>query len=429
MKTIEVFHQSKKLGEVAKVISGYAFRSSEFRESGIPVIKIKNIKLGQVDFNDIQFVSKEYLKIESKYYLSQDDILISLTGSHINQPNSIVGRVALFPKGAGNALLNQRAGKILIINDECNNRFLYYQLFEEGTRKEIASFAHGAANQANVSPSQIESIQLFMPALLTQQKIAAILSAYDNLIENNLRRIKILEEIAQFIYREWFIRFRFPGHKNVKMVDSSLGKIPEGWALTPISKITKEINQRNKENKIRRTLSVTNSSSFILSDDYFSKRVYSRKQDKYKIIKEGQFAYNPSRINIGSIAFLEDFDVGIVSPMYCVFEAIPEKVEAPFLWELLKMENTREQIKKLCFGTVRQTFKYPDFSLVRTVLPTIGMQTKFINFMQPFHDMRKCLQQKNALLSRTRDLLLPKLISGELDVSKLDINIHEEVSV
>jgi type I restriction enzyme, S subunit len=251
MKTIEVFHQSKKLGEVAKVISGYAFRSSEFRESGIPVIKIKNIKLGQVDFNDIQFVSKEYLKIESKYHLSQDDILISLTGSHINQPNSIVGRVALFPKGAGNALLNQRAGKILIINDECNNRFLYYQLFEEGTRKEIASFAHGAANQANVSPSQIESIQLFMPALLTQQKIAAILSAYDNLIENNLRRIKILEEIAQFIYREWFIRFRFPGHKNVKMVDSSLGKIPEGWALTPISKITKEINQRNKENKIR----------------------------------------------------------------------------------------------------------------------------------------------------------------------------------
>ena len=190
------------LGSVAKVISGFAFRSGEFSETGILVIKIKNIQLGEIDLTDTQCVSDHYLSIPIKYHVDCGDILISLTGSHINQPNSVVGRVARYNRRLPKALLNQRAGKVLVMEpDKCDPGFLYYHLYEEKIRREIAAFAHGAANQANVSPGQIESLCISLPPLPTQQKIAAILSAYDDLIENNLRRITILETMAQNLYR------------------------------------------------------------------------------------------------------------------------------------------------------------------------------------------------------------------------------------
>ena len=89
--------------------------------------------------------------------------------------------------------------------------------------------AHGAASQANVSPSQVESIEVPLPPLPVQQRIAGILSAYDELIENSQRRVKILESMARALYREWFVNFRFPGHENHRRVASSLGEIPQGW--------------------------------------------------------------------------------------------------------------------------------------------------------------------------------------------------------
>ena len=238
------------LGTVVKVISGFAFKSTEFDESGIPVIKIKNIQLGEVDLADIQCVPEQYLSIDSKYHVHQGDILISLTGSHINQPNSVVGRVARYNKGSPKALLNQRAGKVIIRKPEkCDAGFLYYHLYDEKIRRDIAAFAHGAANQANVSPSQIGSLCIYLPPLPTQRKIAAILSAYDDLIENNLRRIKILEEMAQNLYREWFVKFRFPDHKHARFTDSPLGRIPEGWEVVKVGEILKKVKRGSKIQK------------------------------------------------------------------------------------------------------------------------------------------------------------------------------------
>jgi len=98
------------------------------------------------------------------------------------------------------------------------------------------------AGQPNVSPSDIGGLKIPLPPLPTQRKIAAILSAYDDLIENNTRRIRILEEMAQAIYREWFVHFRFPGHEGVRMVESELGMIPEGWEVKPFSQIASFIN-------------------------------------------------------------------------------------------------------------------------------------------------------------------------------------------
>ena len=167
------YFQWKKipLGNVAKVISGFAFKSNDFQNKGIPIIKIKNIRVGTVDLSDVEFVEPGFLSLNDKYHVKGGDILISLTGSHLTQPNSVVGRVAIHPPALGLCLLNQRAGKITITEpDKCDRLFLFYSLFTDEKRRTIALMASGAASQANISPSQVESVEILFPPLVTQTK-------------------------------------------------------------------------------------------------------------------------------------------------------------------------------------------------------------------------------------------------------------------
>lgn len=223
-----------ELGKYAKVISGFAFKSKQFRKAGgIPIIKIKNIRNKAVSLADAVYVEESFLSLDEKYHCQKGDILISLTGSHITLPNSVVGRVARY-NFEFLSLLNQRAGKIIIKNpDRLNTSFLYYYLCQKRVRIELAQFGHGGANQCNISPTNVESIEFPLPPLPTQKKIAAILSTYDELIENNRRRIQLLEEAAQNLYREWFVQLRFPGHEQVSMNEET--GLPVGWERKRLS--------------------------------------------------------------------------------------------------------------------------------------------------------------------------------------------------
>ena len=215
-----------KIVNNSDIIPGYAFKSKDFTEEGIPIIKIGNVKSETVDITneETQYVEKSFLSsINSKYQVTRGDILISLTGSHLTQPNSVVGRVGRF-RDDSVALVNQRAAKITSKENKSDKDFLYHLLSTFTLRKEIALLAHGAANQANVSHKDIEKIKVFWPPLPIQRKIAAVLSAYDDLIENNNGRIAILEKMAEALDREWFVRLRYPGHEKARDVKG----VPEG---------------------------------------------------------------------------------------------------------------------------------------------------------------------------------------------------------
>ena len=118
---------------------------------------------------------------------------------------------------------------------------------------------------------------------------------------------------------------------------------------------------------------------------------------------------------------MEEIETGIVSPMYCVFEAKPGRVLPPFLWVAINEDRTFTQIKKLCFGTVRQIFKFQSFDLVKIILPPIDLQKKYETFISPMKSLIKNLQSKSKILHDIRFLILPRLISGELDVSEMEI--------
>ena len=421
------------LRTVAKVISGFAFKSTEFGESGIPVIKIKNIQLGDVDLTEIQYVADKYLSIDSKYHVNQGDILISLTGSHINQPNSVVGRVARYKNGFPKALINQRVGKVLIKRPEqCDAIFLYFQLFDEKIRRDIATFANGAANQANVSPSQIESLCVYLPSLSTQRKIAAILSAYDDLIENNLRRIKILEDMAQNLYREWFVKFRFPGHQQAHFIESAIGRIPEGWlGLFPDFVDFKEGPGLRKWQYRSEGLPFLNIRTLVDNDIDLSKVQYLDPKEvevKYQhfLLKEYDHVVSSSG-TLGRIVTIQKQHLPLMLNT-SIIRMRPSTIRVA-RWQLkhfLSSDYFQNQILSFAIGAAQPNFGPSHLQQMLIVSPSDEIGLLYEETVEPLEVMIGTLVRKNTTLRRTRDLLLPKLISGDVDVSELDITISEE---
>ena len=221
----------EKLGDYIDVLSGFAFKSKDFSDSGVPVIKIKNISPPVVTLEDISYVPESIAFKNPRYILKKGDVLIALTGSHINQFVSVVGRVGRVRYNE-TSVLNQRVGKIINKNDKISSLdYIYYYLSQFDVKVELAQKAGGAANQANISPSDIKDLLFPCPNIEVQLRIAEVLSRYDSLIENYQRQIKLLEEAAQRLYKEWFVDLRFPDHESTPIING----IPQGWEEKPIT--------------------------------------------------------------------------------------------------------------------------------------------------------------------------------------------------
>jgi len=212
-----------KLSELTEVYSGFAFKSKDLTdEGGIPVIKIKNIHDRIVDKNVQTYLPKKlFIKKYEKYILEKQDILIAMTGQ------GSVGRIGKMMSFNDEYLVNQRVGIIRANEKELDSEYLYQCLATKKHENYYFNLAVGAG-QPNLSPKDIGSLEITIPkSINTQKKIASILSAYDDLIENNLKRIKLLEESAQRLYKEWFVDFKFPNHENTP-INPETG-LPDGW--------------------------------------------------------------------------------------------------------------------------------------------------------------------------------------------------------
>lgn len=392
------------IGDVAKVISGYAFKSSEFEEEGIPVIKIKNIRVGFTDLTDAQAVPESRMSLAEKFHVQSGNVLISLTGSHLTQPNSVVGRVAIH-RGE-HALLNQRAGKFIIDDTKCLPNFLFYTLSSSEYVTRIATMASGAASQANVSPTQVESVSIPLPKIGTQRKIASILSAYDDLIENNTRRIAILEETAQSIYREWFVNFRFPGHENVKLVDSPLGPIPEGWQIMDLGE---SVEIRRGKNITRKT--VVLGSVPVVAGGINPSCYHNESNTGSPVI-----TVSASGANAGYVSLYH-------KPVWASDCSFIDPEISPNVFYLYSIfQDRRIEITGLQRGAA-QPHVYPkDLMRLKVLDVPESLVSSFESDVTPCFRLIGNLLQRNDNLRTTRDLLLPKLISGKLDVEDLDID-------
>ena len=397
----------EKLNKYCTVISGYAFKSQDLSEgTDIPIIKIGNISNGEniiVD-NSTQYVNKEFLSVDKKYHVLKGDILISLTGSHMNQPNSMVGRCC---RNLDNVvyLLNQRAGKV-IPKKTVNKDFLYYVFRLKSIQYAIANRAFGGANQVNVSPKDIMGIKFTIPNFTVQNKISDILTTYDNLIENNNKRIKLLEQMAENLYKEWFVRFRFPGYEDVEFEDG----IPKGWKIKRLSDIADIIMGQSPKSENYNTnceglpfhQGVGSYSDFYLIDN-----IYSTKGNRIAEANSIIFSVRApvGRINITLKKIILGRGVASINSI--------NGYNAFLLWMLKNLFQKEDIIGN---GSIFTSVTKKELFGFKILVPHEDLIQKFDFIASGLETEIRKLSLINNNLTKQRDLLLPRLMSGKLEV-------------
>lgn len=412
--------KSEKLERYCDVISGYAFKSTDWRDSGVPVVKIGNISNGtDIIFDEqIQYVEEEFKnKIDSKYLICKGDILLSLTGSHINQPNSMVGRCC---RNRQNKLyfLNQRAGKVIPFSS-VDKSYLYYLLSTKEIKYTIANKAYGGANQVNISPRDIKNIRWTFPRLEIQQRIASILSAYDDLIEKNNRRIQILEQMAENLYKEWFVRFRFPGHEQAEFENG----IPKEW----------------KEDRLGNRMAFTRGASYTSSDIQdgdnillsmnnirpfggfirdFS-RVFGGKVKKKHLVSYGDLIMaitdmTQDRRIIGYVGWVD------TSRRDCVISThlmkIDSELSCMFLLGFFNSSGLSRMIAEYATGANVLGITEKILIKIKSIFPPVELIAAYDKTVHPYFEMVAKLRNQNDILTKQRDKLLPRMMSGKLEV-------------
>ncbi len=305
-----------------------------------------------------------------------------------------------------------------------DSHFLYYYFLWK--KEFFYSSAYGAAIQ-NINTMILKEMEVTIPSLPTQRMIASILSAYDDLIENNTRRIAILEEMAQAIYREWFVNFRFPGHENVKFVDSPLGKIPEGWEAGVVNDLLELLSGFAFKSK-----------TFIDEGDY--------KVVTIKHVHDGVFQPNSMSLldsppdRMPSHCHLETADVlmsltGNIGRTCLVFgenyllnqrvaKLHPHRQEdRPLVYWMFRSPETRQRLEQIANGVAQQNLSPVQTGKMAVPIPPVDLRDRYSEVASPMVEAILSLNRKNFNLRTTRDLLLPKLISGQLDVEDLDIDV------
>jgi len=417
------------LSEIAEIFSGFAFKSGDLTRSGIPVIKIANIQGKRVLGTCADHLPPELFTSRlERYVLQKRDCLVAMTGA------GSVGKVGKMWDLHDRFLVNQRVGIVRPNESRCDPNYLFHVLSLERYEKILYGLGLGAG-QPNVSAKEIGSLRIPLPDVTNQRKIASVLSAYDNLIENNLRRIKILEEMAQTLYREWFVKFRFPGHEKTRFVDSPMGEVPEGWEVKKLGELTHVITKG--------TTPTTFGRPFTEEGIHFVK---VESVDNQGAIREEKLAY----IDEETHALLKRSQLAKNDILYSIAGAIgrvalvPERIlpantnqalaiirpSDPLLVPYLYLSIRSTEFVNFSLGRVVQTAQanvsLSVLSAAPIVVPAVGLLQSLEGVVGPMLGQIDCLLTKSSVLRRTRDLLLPRLISGELDVSDLDIPTDQE---
>jgi len=428
MPTVELHNNwpLTKLGDIAEFVNGGAWNQTEYVSSGVPVIRVSNIKNNTVILEDLKYLPFESLKKYQKHQLAGGDLVICTVGSHPNQPRSAVGRSAVIPDSATGTLLNQNAVRIFPNSKDLDQTWLGFWGRSDQVRQYILQNARGAANQVRMSIERLKNLEFLLPPLTTQHKTAAILSAYDDLIENNTRRIKILEEMAQAIYREWFVHFRFPGYENVPMVDSELGQIPEGWGVKRLGDVCSYLSRGISPKYDETSTSVVLNQRCIRDNkiNFEPSRTHATKvsaKDKY--LRFGDVLINSTGVGtLGRVAQVnENLDDCVVDSHVTIVRSTTEI--ASDYWGSMLI-NAQPYFEQLGMGATGQTeLNRRDIASMPIVVPSQDVQEMFSLQGSPIRELAHASLRQNQNLRKTRDLLLPRLISGRLDLEELDIAV------
>ncbi|MBK0403006.1 restriction endonuclease subunit S [Adhaeribacter sp. BT258] len=377
--------QTYKLGELIDVQNGFAFKSGDLQNTGTPVIKIKNIQPPNISLKEADYYPHELILKMEQFIVEKKDILISMTGSHVSQIASAVGKVGRYGFDKP-ALLNQRVGKLYSKDlNQLDNDFLYYLISRPEIQFELATNAGGSANQANISPQNIKDLEVEVPDLPAQKKIAEILSALDDKIELNRRMNQTLEQMAQTLFMQYF----------VDGIDAD--NLPEGWRVGSIGDLFTLQRGFDLPSTIRAGGNVPIFSASGLNG--FHNEV---------MVKGPGITTGRSGI-IGNVYYVdEDF-----WPLNTSLFIKEFKASTP-LHSFYVLKHT--DLKGLNTGSAVPTLNRNDVHSLEAIIPDRKTVLDFEEKVKLLFNKIRQNEKENQSLINLRDTLLPKLMSGEIDV-------------
>ena len=283
--------------------------------------------------------------------------------------------------------------------EKADPSFLKYALDYMKLRLQAVS---GGTTQDNLSVKKLLSFDFPAPAINVQRQVAYVLRSLDDLIESNQRRIEILEKMARLLYREWFVHLRFPGHENIELVDSDVGPIPERWRVGRLGDILELLYGKalRASDRMGGPVSVWGSGGHVGWHD--------------KTLVAGPGIVVGRKGNVGSV-YWSDGDFFPIDTTYYVKSELPLR----FLDQLLRTLTFVDS-----HAAVPGLSRDQAYGLI-VAEPARDLLSLYDTVVRPMYDLRRNLREQNVVLSEARDLLLPRLVSGELDVSDLDLNLQE----
>jgi len=431
------------LKDVCIRITDGAHLSPKSVDNGMPMASVKDLTSYGINIDSCRQITKEdYDKlVRQGCQPLKGDVLIAKDGATALDTVCVVKKTLDLVLLSSVAILRPDRAKI-------DSLFLRYYLDSETTRSYMKGAYTTGAAIPRVVLKDFKLAYIKFGSLSTQRKIASILSAYDDLIENNLRRIKILEEMAQNLYREWFVKFRFPGHEQARFVESPLGRIPEGWEVKALGELILEHIGGGWGSDVENDKH-TEPAWVIRGTDIpegrvcnFSKvpfRYHSMSNLKSRRLKLGDIVFEVSGGSKGqplgrtlfiSSELLDAFhgDTVICASFCKRIESDSKRYASELLYlSLLEAYDSGEIEQYQVQSTGISNFKWSDYLVkVCRCVPPVALQLSFCALIAPLFSKVAIIGRTNTNLRRTREMLLPKLISGEVDVSDLDITIPEE---
>jgi type I restriction enzyme S subunit len=392
------------IGDYINLISGYAFKSANFFneqvENSLPVIKIKNVANGDTNLDDAVF--HMYDNSLEKFLLKKGDVLIAMTGNHPHAMTQVVGDVSRY-KLDNNSLLNQRVGK-LVAKDGTNLDFLYYLFKDDDVQYYLANQSSGSANQANISKGDILGLNLRIPPLPEQRAIASALSSLDDKIDLLHRQNKTLEEMAEALFRQWFVVGADDEWRVVKLGD---------YISTNTTSINKDYPHEKIEYLDTGSLTLGKwgdlKTVFLKEAPSRAKRLVKHNDILYSTVRPNQLHYGIVRNPIENL---------VVSTGFCVITC--NSVSPYFVYYLLTDNGMTEYLHSIAEGSTSAypSLKPSDLESLEFPFPTVNILEKFHKLVDSVWNKIESNYKQIRTLEKLRDTLLPKLMSGEVRVKK-----------
>jgi len=400
--------QKVKIKDYCEITSSKRIFADEYLLSGVPFYRGKEISEKQrssAEVNDLIYISREkFEEIRVKYGIPQKgDLLLTSVGT-IGNPYLVKENEEFYFKD-GNLTWFRKFNGI-------NGQWLYYWLLSPQGKSELNKCTIGSSQKA-YTINLLYNLQIDLPDFPTQTRIATVLSSYDDLIENNEKRIKTLEEMAQLLYTEWFVKFKFPNHEKVRLINSELGKIPEEWRVGSLDNISTLIKKKYVDkNDIdlplvdmsrinSNNLSITNTGH---SSELSTSRIIFEKNDiLFGSIRP--YLYKVALVPFKGVTNISVFVLRAQENYLKAFQAITLYREEAIKWA-----------DHHSAGTKMPVIKWELFKKMPVLIPDRDILEKFEDFVGPALEQISELSIVNRNLSQTRDLLIPQLVTGKREL-------------